>query len=288
MGDISHLVQFFFSGITTGSIYALIAVSLVIVYKVSQLICFSQGEFYVFGALTMVSLTSKGIPIPVALILSVLIAMAMGAILQQVLIRPIQGSSIGALIVMTIAISLALRGLAMLIWGRESHILSPFSQGAPLQIFGASLQLQVLWIVGITALVLILIWFFFEKTSLGIAMRACAENPLGASLMGISVQKTAFFAWAWGAGIGALAGMAVAPLLFTQYTSGIMPMVKGFIAMSIGGLNSIVGSVIAGLLLGIIESYTIGVVSSKFSDTIVFALLMVVLVVKPNGLFSKS
>jgi branched-chain amino acid transport system permease protein len=288
MGDISHLVQFFFSGLTTGSIYALIAVSLVIVYKVSQLICFSQGEFFIFGALIMVTLTSKGIPMPLAFVLSILIAMAIGALIQQVLIRPIQGSSIGALIVMTIAISLALRGLAMLIWGRESHILRPFTQGSPLQIFGATLQLQVFWIVGITAVILLLIWLFFEKTSLGIAMRACAENPLGASLMGISVQKTALFAWAWGSGIGALAGIAVAPLMFMQYTSGVMPMVKGFIAMSIGGLSSIVGSVIAGLLLGIIESYTIGVISSKFSDTIVFALLMVVLIARPNGLFSKS
>jgi branched-chain amino acid transport system permease protein len=288
MGDISHLVQFFFSGLTTGSIYALIAVSLVIVYKVSQLICFSQGEFFVFGALTMVTLTSKGVPMPLAFALAVLIAMAIGALIQQVLIRPIQGSSVGALIVMTIAISLTLRGLAMVIWGRESHILRPFSPGAPMQVFGATLQLQVFWIVGITAIVLLLIWLFFEKTSLGIAMRACAENPLGASLMGISVQRAAFFAWAWGAGIGALAGIAVAPLLFTQYTSGVMPMVKGFIAMSIGGLSSIVGSVVAGILLGIIESYTIGVISSKFSDTIVFALLMVVLIVKPSGLFGKS
>jgi branched-chain amino acid transport system permease protein len=288
MGNISHLVQFFFSGLTTGSIYALIAVSLVIVYKVSQLICFSQGEFFIFGALIMVTLTSKGVPMPLAFVLSILIAMAIGALIQQALIRPIQGSSIGALIVMTIAISLALRGLAMLIWGRESHILRPFTQGAPLEIFGATLQLQVFWIVGITAVILLLIWLFFEKTSLGIAMRACAENPLGASLMGISVQKAALFAWAWGSGIGALAGIAVAPLMFMQYTSGVMPMVKGFIAMSIGGLSSIVGSVIAGLLLGIIESYTIGVISSKFSDTIVFALLMVVLIAKPNGLFSKS
>jgi branched-chain amino acid transport system permease protein len=287
MENISLLIQFLFSGITTGSVYALIAVSLVIVYKVSQLICFAQGEFFVFGALTMVTLTSKGIPMPLAFALAILIAMVIGALIQQVLIRPIQGSSVGALIVMTIAISLALRGLAMLIWGRESHVLRPFYQGEPLQIFGASLQFQVFWIVGITAVVLLLIWLFFEKTSLGIAMRACAENPLGASLMGISVQKASLFAWAWGSGIGALAGIAVAPLLFIQYTGGLMPMIKGFIAMSIGGLSSIVGSVIAGFLLGIIESYTIGLISSKFSDTIVFALLMVVLIIKPSGLFGK-
>ena len=287
MENISLLIQFLFSGITTGSVYALIAVSLVIVYKVSQLICFAQGEFFVFGALTMVTLTSKGIPMPLAFALAIFIAMVIGALIQQVLIRPIQGSSVGALIVMTIAISLALRGLAMLIWGRESHVLRPFYQGEPLQILGASLQFQVFWIVGITAVVLLLIWLFFEKTSLGIAMRACAENPLGASLMGISVQKASLFAWAWGSGIGALAGIAVAPLLFIQYTGGLMPMIKGFIAMSIGGLSSIVGSVIAGFLLGIIESYTIGLISSKFSDTIVFALLMVVLIIKPSGLFGK-
>jgi branched-chain amino acid transport system permease protein len=288
MNEVSHLVQFLFSGITTGSIYALIAVSLVIVYKVSQLICFAQGEFFVFGALTMVTLTARGLPMPLAFVLSILIAACLGALIQQVLIRPIRGSSVGALIVMTIAISLALRGLALIAWGRESHVLSPFTRGEPLQILGASLQLQVLWIVGITLIVLLVIWFFFEKTSLGIAMRACAENPLGASLMGINVQRAALFAWAWGSGIGALAGAAVAPLLFMQYTGGVMPMVKGFIAMSIGGLSSIVGSVLAGFLLGLVESYTIGLISSKFSDTIVFALLMGVLIFRPNGLFSKS
>lgn len=288
MGDISHLIQYLFSGITIGSVYALIAVSLVIVYRVSQLICFAQGEFFVCGALMMVTLVSRGIPMPLAFALSMVIAMAVGALMQQALIRPIQGSSVGSLIVMTIAISLALRGLALIVWGRESHILPPFSQGGPLEIFGATLQLQVLWIVGITAVVLLLIWLFFEKTSLGLAMRACAENPLGASLMGISVQRASLFAWAWGSGIGALAGIAVAPLLFMQYTSGVMPMVKGFVAMSIGGLSSIVGSVVAGFLLGIIESYTIGVISSKFSDTIVFAVLMVVLIFRPRGLFGKS
>lgn len=288
MSDISHLIQFLFSGITVGSVYALIAVSLVIVYKVSQLICFAQGEFFVFGALTMTTLVSKGVPVPLAFFLSIIIAMVLGALIQQVLIRPMKNASVGALIVMTIAISLALRGLALLIWGRESHVLPPFSQGEPIQILGAALQLQILWIVGITAVVLFLIWFFFEKTPAGIAMRACAENPYGASLMGINTQKTTLVAWAWGSGIGALAGMAVAPMLFTQYTSGVMPMVKGFIAMSIGGLGSIVGSVIAGLLLGLVESYTIGLISSKFSDTIVFALLMAVLVFRPNGLFSRS
>ncbi|MGD0233755.1 MAG: branched-chain amino acid ABC transporter permease [Syntrophorhabdales bacterium] len=288
MNEFSALVQFFFSGLTSGSVYALIAVSLVIVYKVSLLICFAQGEFFVIGALTMVTLTSKGLPVPLAFVFSVLISAAVGALVERFLIRPIRDASVGSLIVMTIAISLALRGLALLIWGKESKILQPFSAGKPIGVLGATLQPQVLWIIGITVLVLLVIWLFFEKTTMGIAMRACAENRLGASLMGISTEKAAFLSWAWGSGIGALAGMAVAPLLFMQYSSGLMPMVKGFIAMSIGGLASIVGAVVAGYLLGVVEAYTIGLISSQFSDTIVFTLLIIVLIFKPSGLFGAT
>ena len=288
MGDISHLVQFLFSGLTAGSIYALIAVSLVIVYRVSQLICFAQGEFFVIGALIMVTLTSKGVPMIVSFVLSILITAAVGALLERALIRPIQRSSVGNLIVMTIAVSLALRGLALLVWGKESHILQPFSAAKPLQVFGATLQVQVLWIIGMTIVVLAVIWFFFEKTGTGIAMRACAENPLGASLMGISPERASLFAWAWGSAIGALAGIVVAPLLFMQYTSGVMPMVKGFIAMSIGGLSSVAGAVVAGILLGIVEGFTVGLISSQFSDTIVFTLLILVLLVRPSGLFAAA
>jgi branched-chain amino acid transport system permease protein len=266
----------------------LIAVSLVIVYKVSLLICFAQGEFFVIGALTMVTLTSKGLPMPLAFACSVLISAAVGALVERFLIRPIRDASVGSLIVMTIAISLALRGLALLIWGKESKILPPFSAGKPIGVFGATLQPQVLWIIGITILVLLVIWLFFEKTTMGVAMRACAENRLGASLMGISTEKAAFLSWAWGSGIGALAGMAVAPLLFMQYSSGVMPMVKGFIAMSVGGLASIVGAVVAGYLLGVVEAYTIGLISSQFSDTIVFTLLIIVLIFKPSGLFGAT
>ncbi len=288
MGEYSYLVQFLFSGLTTGSIYALMAVSLVIVYKVSRLICFAQGEFFVIGALTMTTLVSKGLPMPLAFVLAVLTATVLGALVERILIRPIQDSGIGTLIVMTVAISLTLRGLALVIWGKESHVLKPYTAGNPIQVLGATLMPQVLWIIGITMVVLFVIWFFFEKTALGVAMRACAENRLGASLMGISTQRAAILSWAWGSAIGALAGMAVAPLLFMQYGSGVMPMVKGFIAMSMGGLASIVGAVVAGYLLGLIEAYTVGLVSSQFSDPIVFSILIIVLIFRPNGLFGAK
>jgi branched-chain amino acid transport system permease protein len=225
---------------------------------------------------------------PLAFALAVLTATVLGALVERVLIRPIQDSGVGTLIVMTVAISLTLRGLTLVIWGKESHILKPFTTGNPIQVLGATLMPQVLWIIGITIVALLVIWFFFEKTTLGIAMRACSENRLGASLMGISTQRATIMSWAWGSAIGALAGMAVAPLLFMQYGSGVMPMVKGFIAMSIGGLASIVGAVVAGYLLGLVEAYTVGLVSSQFADPIVFSILIMVLILKPNGLFGTK
>lgn len=288
MDNFSHIVQFFFSGLTSGSIYALIAVSLLIVYRVSQLICFSQGEFYVFGALTMVTLAAKGVPLGLSIAISLCVGVLLGGLIQYALIRRLTNRSIGTLIVMTIAISLFLRGLALLIWGRESYVAKPFFTAPPVSFLGASLPVQVFLIIGITAMILFCLWLFFEKTLVGLAMRACAENTDGARLMGINADFVSFLAWIWGAGIGALSGMVVAPLLFIQYTSGIMPMVKGFIAMSIGGLTSVFGAALGGLLLGLVESYTIGLLSSKFSDAIVFTLLILCLIFKPSGIFARN
>jgi branched-chain amino acid transport system permease protein len=285
--DFSAILQFLFSGITLGSVYALIAISLVIVYNVSRVICFAQGEFFVFGALTMVALTSLGIPMPLAFLLTIIAVSGLGMILERLLIRPVQNSSVGMVITMTVAISLCLRGLALLVWGRESHTLPAFTEGKALSILGAYLSFQVLWIIGATAVVLLIIWFFFEKTLLGLAMRACAENRLGASLVGISVWRTTVFAWALGAALGALAGVVIAPLIFVQYVSGTMPMLKGFTAIAIGGLTT-VGSVIAGFMLGIMEAYTVGLVSSEFADAIVFSVLILVLLGRSYGLLGRT
>jgi branched-chain amino acid transport system permease protein len=286
--DISQFLQFFFSGLTLGSVYALMAVSLLIIYRVSNVISFAQGEFFVFGALIMVSLSSAGIFLPIAFGITVIIGALMGAAMERSLIRPVLGSHIGTIITMTIAISLALRGIALLIWGRQSFISSPFSQGRPLMILGASLQLQVLWIIGTTVAALIIIWLFFEKTMIGIAMRACAENPTGAKLSGINLKRISLLAWAWGSGLGALAGIVVAPLYFLQYASGTMPMVKGFVVIALGGLTSTVGVVAAGFFLGLIESFTIAFLSSQFCDAIVFSLLIIVLLGRTWGVFGSS
>jgi len=278
--DISQIIQFTFSGLTLGSIYALMAVSLSIVYKVSRVISFAQGEFFVFGALTMITLTGLGVWAPIAFLLSILVAALLGAAIEQTLIRPVLNSPLGTIVTMTIAVSLALRGLALLIWGRGSHTSEPFSGVEPIRIMEAALQMQVLWILGTTLLALLVIWLFFEKTMLGIAIRAVADNSFGASLMGISIRKVNLLSWSWGSALGAVAGMVVAPLYFIQYASGVLPMVNGFIAIAISGLRSIPAAVIAGFFLGFVEAYSIGFVSSQFAEIIVFTVLIVVLMIR--------
>ena len=285
--DRSVLLQFLFSGITLGSVYALIAISLVIVYNVSRVLCFAQGEFFVFGALTMIALTALGIPMSIGFILTIVLVSGLGVVIERLLIRPVQNSSVGTVITMTVAISLCLRGLGLLIWGREAHTLPAFTKSKALSIFGAYLSVQVLWIIAAAAVVLLVIWLFFEKTLLGLSMRACAENRLGASLVGISVWETTLFAWAWGAALGALAGVVIAPLIFVRYISGTMPMLKGFTAIAIGGLTT-VGSVMAGLLLGIMEAYTVGLISSEFADAIVFSVLILVLLGRSYGILGRT
>jgi branched-chain amino acid transport system permease protein len=287
MLDLSVLMQFLFSGITMGSVYALIAVGLVMVYNASHVLCFAQGEFFVFGALSIIGLTELGLPTPVSFVLAVAIGVLMGGVIERVLIRPIQNASVGTVITMTVAISLWLRGLAMLIWGREAHTLPAFAAGQPIAVLGAYLPTQVLWVVGTLAVVLFVMWLFFDKTLVGLSIRACAQNRLGANLVGISVQKATLFAWGWGSGLGALAGIVVAPLVFTQQASGTMPILKGFTAIAIGGLG-LVGSVAAGFALGIIEAYTIGLLSSKFAEAIVFTILILVLLARSIGLLGRS
>lgn len=287
MERVSHLVQFFFSGLTAGSIYALMAVSLLIVYRVSRLICFSQGEFYVIGALSMIALISRRIPYGLAFLLSILICALLAGVLQYGFIRRLLRESTGTLIVMTIGLSLLLKGASLLIWGRQAYVTEPLVEGS-VSLVGATLPLQVFVIMGMTGICFTLLWLFFDKTLEGLAMRACAENQDAAVLMGINVNRTSLIAWMWGGGMGALAGTLVSPLLFIQYASGLMPMVKGFIAMSVGGLGSVAGVTLGGFFLGLVESYTIGLLSSKYSDAVVFTILIVCLLLRPSGLFSRE
>lgn len=286
MPDSTVFLQTTFSGLSMGAVYALLAVSLVMVYKVSKIVCFAQGEFFVVGGLTLSSLTQQfGLPLWAGLVVTLAFAALLGIIIERGVIRPVRSAGVGTVIVMTIALSITLQGVALPLWGREAHVVAPFTGLPPVELAGAFLSTQVLIVIATSAVVFGALWFFFERTLLGIAMRAAAQTPTGARLVGISVSRLTRFGWGSGVALGALAGMVIAPVIFISYSAGTMPMVKAFIAMAVGGLNSTAGALVGGFFIGVLEAYSIAFVSSEFADAIVFLFLIGFLLLRPNGLF---
>ncbi len=181
MPDITVLLQTAFSGLTLGAVYALIAVSLVMVYKVSKIVCFAQGEFFVIGGLTLATFTNQlGWPLWQALPATLAIAALLGMVIERGVIRPVRHEGVGTVIVMTIALSISLQGIALPIWGREAHVVPPFTGLPPLEVLGAFLSAQVIIVILIALAVFAALWYFFEYSLLGIAMRAAAQAPIGA------------------------------------------------------------------------------------------------------------
>lgn len=296
----SQIVQLLFSGITVGSIYALIALGFVVIYNVTGIINFAQGEFAVLGALIAVTLSQDtpifsravkvtlDLPLPIAIVAAVLIVSVIGILLYELAIRPAKGASVVSLIIITIGASITLRGIALITWSTDPFRLPNFTVGAPLQIFGAFLILQNFWVIGTAAVILILLFLFFERTMIGKALRACSINKLAARLMGIDINRMAMFSFALSAAIGAIAGIVITPSTFMGYDSGELLGLKGFVAAIMGGMDSAVGAVIGGLALGILEALGAGFISSAYKDAIAFVMLFLILAARLSGLLGAS
>ena len=287
MSDLSQIFQFLVSGITLGGIYALIALGFVTTYNVTGILNFAQGEFVMLGALTAATLSQK-MPLYAAIILTILILTVVGLIFERSAIYPVRKASAVTAILVTIGLSISIRGIALLIWGTDPYTLSVFSKGDAFDLLGAKVPLQSFWIIGTTILVVSLLLWFFEKTYFGKAVRACVINKLAAQLMGISPQIMSLFAVAISAALGAVAGIVITPITLATYDMGLMLGLKGFVAAVLGGLTSISGAVWGGILLGLLEALSAGMVSSGYKDAVAFIILVMVLFVKPNGLFGSS
>ncbi len=283
----SDYVQLTLSGISTGGIYALIALGFVTIYTVTGIINFAQGEFAMLGAMLAVSY-QKTMPLPIAAVAAVLTVTLLGLALERVVIHSARKSTAVTLIIITIGVDIALRGLALLIWGTTPYALPSFSPGPPVLLWGAVLSRQRIWVVGVTLVILVGLWFFLEHTMLGKAVRACAINPKAADLMGISPERMSFLSFGLSAGLGAVAGIVIAPLTLVSYNIGLTLGLKGFVVAVMGGLVNAPAAVAGGLLLGLLESWGAGLLSSGFKDAIAFILLFIILFLKPAGLFGSQ
>lgn len=284
-----QIIQFLLSGFATGAIYALIGLGFSIIYNSTGIINFAQGEFVMLGGMvTMFFLTSLHLPLPAALFGAVAITTVVGVLFERLAIRPIRKPTPLNLVIITIGGSILIRGLAMLVWGKDTHAIPGFSGEEPIQLGNASLLPQHLWIFGITTLVIIVSKVFFNYTISGKAMRACAFNPRAASLIGIDVRRMVLFSFIISSAMGSMAGFIIAPLTMTSYDVGIMLGLKGFCAAIIGGMSSGLGTVFGGIILGILESLGAGLISSGYKDAVAFVILLLILFIRPQGIFKRA
>jgi branched-chain amino acid transport system permease protein len=279
-------LQFVAAGLTAGSIYGLVALGFPIVYNASRIINFAQGEFVMLGGMGAAVLAAEGAPLPLALAAAVVGAAAVGLLLQKLALERARGETVVTLIIITIGASILLRGLAQVAFGKRIHALPPLSGERPIEVFGATVVPQALWVMGATLAIVLALSLFFARTRFGKAMLAASHNRLAAQLCGIEVRTVLLASFGLAAALGAVAGVLIAPITFTSYDAGVMLGLKGFAAAMLGGLGSFPGAGAGGLVLGLLESFGAGFVSSAYKDAIAFALILAVLVLRPDGLLA--
>jgi len=283
-----QLFQFLITGITVGSLYALVGLGFALIYNASDVVNFAQGEFVMLGAMIAIALLDAGMPLLLAASAATLLTIVAGLLLERFAIEPAKGASVVTTIIITIGAGIFLRGVALLLWGKDFHSLPPFSGDTPIQLGGATVLPQSLWVLGITVLLVALVRAFFNRTLLGKALLACSFNRVAAQAVGINVRVMLRLAYGLSAGLGALAGILIAPITFSSYEAGVMLGLKGFSAAIIGGIGNPMGAVAGGLLLGVLESLGAGLISSGYKDAIAFLFVLMVLFFKPTGLFGHQ
>lgn len=282
---LAEFLQFLFSGLTVGATYALAALGFTLIYNASNVINFAQGEFIMLGGMLAVFFTMSGLPLPAALVLAIIVPAIVGVLVEKLAIEPVKGAETVTLIIITIGASLVIRGLVQVWLGKGTHSLPAFSGDEPIHILGATLLPQSLWVLGVTALVVLALWYFFNRTLQGKAMLATSFNRTAAELVGINTSWVLFMSFAMSAALGALGGILVTPITLTSYDVGIMLGLKGFVAAVVGGLGNGLGAVVGGLLVGILEAMGAGYISSNYKDAIPFVLILFILFFMPRGLF---
>ena len=284
----ADFLQFLFSGITVGATYALVGLGFSIIYNASHVINFAQGEFVMLGGMATVFFYGAGLPMPLAMAMAVAMTIFIGMALEKFAVEPAKGASIVTLIIITIGASIFLRGLAEVLWGRNFHSLPPISGSDPINIGGALVLPQSLWVVGGTIVIVITLAWFFNRTMTGKAMVASASNPLAARLVGINLKFILLLSFALSAMLGSIAGILIAPISLAYPGVGIMLGLKGFCAAILGGMGNPMGAVLSGLIVGISEALTAGYISSAYKDAVAFIIILAVLFLRPNGLFSTG
>jgi branched-chain amino acid transport system permease protein len=282
------LGQLIASGLALGSIYALLALSLVLINKSTDVVNFAQGEMAMFGTFICFALLAKaGMPLIAVLVLAAPIGALLGLATERIAIRPLQGAPRINALIATIGLWMIFHHSAGWIWGYDPVRFPSLFPSDPLNVLGARVAQNSLGIIGVSVLVMILLYLFFAYTRTGIAMRAASMNRRAAQLMGVEVQKVGLLAWALATAISVVSGFLIAPLTFLDFEMMFAVLLKAFAGAILGGFNSLPGAVAGCLLVGVLESLFAAYVSTAFKDTFAFCIIIAVLTLRPQGLFTR-
>lgn len=285
----SQLLQYLLSGITKGGIYAIVAIGFNLIYSATGVLNFAQGEFVMLGGMVAVTLAQLGLPLVVAVAGAAVIVGAVGSGLEVVFFRRLRRHSILHLIIITMGLSIVIQEVALHIWDEKVRSLPYFSGNeiSSIRFWGASISPQVLWVLGTIGVSVILLHLFLRYTLSGRALRACASNPEAAMLAGINIPNMRTLSFGLSAALGALAGCVISPITLTHYEMGAPLAIKGFAAAILGGLGNPMAAVAGGLAVGILEAFAVSRLPAAYNDVAAFAVLLVVLFVRPHGLFGR-
>ena len=283
-------LSFLISGISLGSIYAIIALGYTMVYGIAKMLNFAHGDVIMVGGyISLLAMSSLGLPWWVGVLLAMVVCTVLGVVIEGLAYKPLRAAPSLAVLITAIGVSYFLQNAAQLLWGASPRSYTPIVSGS-LQIFGERLSISYVSLLTIVmcAVIMVALTLFTSKSKTGKAMRACSEDKGAAQLMGINVNRTISLTFAIGSALAAIAGVLLCSFNTSLMpTTGSMPGIKAFTAAVFGGIGSIPGAFLGGILLGIIEALAKAYISTQLANSIVFAVLIIMLLVRPAGLLGR-
>lgn len=290
MYDLSTLLQFLIGGFSVGCIYGLVGIGYSVLYNSSGIINFAQGGFVMLGGmLTYILYSIVGIPLVLSMLAAIALVSCLGLAIDWAVIRRLRqrNASVLIMILATLACQILIENATLHLVDDKPHSIPYFTPGSPLQFLGVAVSLQIIWIVGVSLLLVFLLGLLYGRTQFGRAMRACAINPEVARILGINVERMVAVGFILSAALGAVGGILITPTQYTAFNIGVPFAVSGFIAAIIGGLGNPLGAFIGGIALGVLQAIGVVFIDAGYKNVVAFTILLSLLFLRPQGLFKS-
>jgi branched-chain amino acid transport system permease protein len=291
VADFSYIPQVLVSGLGVGCIYGLIGIGFCVIYNASGIVNFAQGAFVMLGGMVTFGLQEKlGLPLFAAAALAVLTVMALGAVIERLVVRPLwdRNATMFVMILATLAAQIVIERATLIVAGDQPRSIPMFTDLPPIRIAGVSIGYQILWIIGVSLMLIGLLALFFQKTLVGRAMRACAINREAAALQGIPVSRMLALSFAVSAALGAIAGILLTPTQYTAFNVGTPFAISGFIAAIVGGFGRPFGAFLGGIALGLAQALAVFAFGAALKNVAALSILLLFLFLKPSGILGES